>query len=131
MSTPRRGGKGKAPKAKHAGGRPSLYRPEYCQRLIAWGKQGLSFESFASDVDVCVDTLYEWDQRHPEFSDAKKRASAYSRAWWERMGQSGMLATGFSSAVWIFNMKNRFGWRDKSPEESVESAEAIAKAMIA
>jgi hypothetical protein len=115
---------------KQKTGRPSLYRPEYCQRLIAWGKQGLSYESFASDVDVCVDTLYEWEKVHKEFSDAKKKASAYSRAWWERMGQTGMLATGFSASVWIFNMKNRFGWRDRQPEEAADDADAVAARVI-
>ncbi len=60
-------------KLKRKEGRPTLYRPEYCDRLILHCKKGLSYEAFAGVVDVCVDTLYEWEKVHPKFSEAKKR----------------------------------------------------------
>lgn len=102
-------------------GRPSKYRDTYCDLLIAHMSQGLSFESFASTAQVNRDTLYSWCQHHADFSDAKKRGEAVSLLFWERLGidaSQGRLP-GFSAAAWIFNMKNRFGWRDKQRDEEL------------
>lgn len=55
---------------------------------------------------------------HPEAFPTEKVESAEAayRVFWEGKGVDGMLGKipGFSAATWIFNMKNRFGWRDKS-----------------
>ncbi len=50
-----------------------------------------------------------------EFNLVIKRARELSIVWWEEAGQS--LTTGEikgSAVTWIFNMKNRCGWRDQS-----------------
>ena len=125
MTRTARSGKGKAKPKKM--GRPSLYRPEYCDKLIDWAKQGLGYESFASVPGVSIQTLYDWEKAHPEFLEAKKKAQAHLMAWWERAGIKGEIPTG----TWIFNMKNRFGWRDRQPEEVAEEAEAVASRVIA
>lgn len=102
-----------------ATGRPTKYKPEYCQLLLEHCEKGLSFEAFAGVVRVCVDTLLEWANKHPEFSLAKKEASALSRLFWERLGiriAAGQLKNA-NAAVYIFNMKNRFKWRDRWNDE--------------
>lgn len=53
-------------------GRPSNYKPEYCEMLVQHMEQVHSFESFGAIINVCRDTLYEWCRQHPEFSYAKK-----------------------------------------------------------
>lgn len=104
-------------------GRPTDYDPSYCDMLIEHLKQGYSFESFAADVDVCKDTLYEWIKAHPEFSDAKKRGTAKSQKWWEKKSIDHLIISKdgdrLDTGNWIFNMRNRFGWRDR-PEETTE-----------
>jgi len=105
-------------------GAPSKYRPEYCEMLIKHMTTGLSFESFAGTVDVCDDTLREWESRHPEFSAAKKRAFAKNRVFWEEAGTQGLFSgkdgPQLNATVWIFNMKNRFRkeWTDTHKVES-------------
>ena len=97
-------------------GRPTKYKPEYCQMLIEHARQGLSFESFAAVINVNIDTIYHWCTLFPEFSEAKKMATCHSRLFWESMGVSGVkgFIPNFSTSGWIFNMKCRFGWRDGS-----------------
>lgn len=96
-------------------GRPSKYKEEYNEQLIAHMSQGLSFETFAAVIDVNVDTLHEWAKVHPSFSDSKKVAFTKNQLFYERMGIAMMAGKidKASAVVWIFNMKNRFGWRDK------------------
>jgi len=105
----------KVPPTGNPKGRPTKYRASYCKQLITWMGKGLSFESFAGDVDVDRDTVYEWAKAHEEFADAKRKGSAKSQAFWEKMGvagSSGQLPN-FKTGAWVFNMKNRFSWRDK------------------
>jgi transposase len=75
-------------------GRPSKYKPEFCEMVIAHMEKGNSFWSFAAEVDVCFDTLSEWCRAHPEFSEAKKRGMAKLLKFDEQlnlMGSSGQL----------------------------------------
>lgn len=119
-------------------GRPSLYKPEYCDKLIEHMAKGLSFESFAGSVGVCRNTLYDWAKAHPEFDKAKDMALERARIFWEQLGITHILnesesthglgssSRSLNSTVWMFNMKNRFGWRDKQPGEVDVSVNVFA-----
>jgi hypothetical protein len=78
-------------------------------------KEGLSFQSFGGVVGVSIETLYTWEEKYTEFLDAKKRGKASCLLWWEKLGRAGTAGriSNFNTASWIFNMKNRFEWRDK------------------
>jgi len=97
-----------------AGGRPTLYKKEYCQMLIDHMAQGYSYATFAATINTHRDTLHEWEQKHPEFSDAKKIAFTKCQQWWETQAMKGMWtengenATNLNTTLWIFNMKCRF-----------------------
>ena len=96
-------------------GRPTKYDSKYCQELIDHMSEGNSIMSFATKVGVCEDTVYEWFKVYEEFSVAKKKAVAASEVWWQDLGRK--LASSGNGPVYIFNMKNRFGWKDKSEIE--------------
>lgn len=59
---------------KHAGGRPTEYRPEYCDAVIEAMSRGLSLTAFAGTIRVARETVYKWMSVHREFSDAVSRA---------------------------------------------------------
>jgi hypothetical protein len=129
-----RSAKRKAKKPKKKMGRPSDYRPEYCEMLIKhMGDEGLSFEAFAGVVKKDRDTLYQWEKRYPDFADAKKKATALNLLFWEKIGITGMAGKlpRFNVVAWIFSMKNRHGYRndpavDKPPEQDPAIADALA-----
>lgn len=96
-------------------GRPSDYKPEYCEMVIEHMAQGLSFESFAGVVSTSKPTLYSWAEKNEEFLNAKRIGTEKCRVFWEKAGIKGLFLgkeEKFNAAVWVFNMKNRFGWRD-------------------
>lgn len=113
----------------NAVGRPTLYKPEYCELLIEHMGSGLSFEAFAGVVGVCKKTLYDWEKANPEFLHAKSEGLEKARLFWEKLGVNNIINESFgkdgsrslNSTVWIFNMKNRFGWRDKQPDEAPDT----------
>lgn len=98
-------------------GRPSLYRPEYCDAVVAHMAEGASLTSFAAEIDVARDTLTEWATVHPEFSAAVKRAKAKCAAWWEKRGRDGAEKGALPGAntLIIFGLKNMAPdeWSDK------------------
>lgn len=104
-------------------GRPTKFKPEYCERLIDHMAMGKSFETFCAclfresngEIRVSRATLYNWCEQHPEFLDAKKLGIELSYEFWEELGITAVNTPPgqFNTGVWVFNMKNRFCWRDK------------------
>lgn len=117
-----------ADKKKTTKGRPSKYKEEYCELLIKHMEQGLSFETFGATIGVSKQTLYDWVNAHSLFLDAKKTAFLKCQLFWEQLGIDGVFSTkasALNTGVWVFNMKNRFGWRDK-----IEIEQTVAEIKI-
>lgn len=102
-----------------AGGRPTLYDPAYCERVIEWAKDGMSLVEIAAEIGVVRQTLYDWEEAHPEFLDALTRARLECQAWWERQGRTNLLTQGFNHSLWAKNMGCRFkgDWTEKTQTE--------------
>jgi hypothetical protein len=101
------------------GGRPTLYDPAYCERVIEMGKQGKSLVQIAVSLGVVRQTVRNWGDEHPEFLAALTRAREESQAWWEGMGQEGLVMQGFNASLWGKNVSCRFpdDWTDKTKQE--------------
>lgn len=111
------------PKKKNKGGRPSLYKAEYCQMLIEHGLDGNPYETFGASVGVCTDTLNEWCDVHPEFSAAKKIGRTAALKWWFEMGKNNLITPEgekFNATIWIFTLKAMFGLRDGAESKASE-----------
>lgn len=72
-----------------AGGRPSKYKKAYCSRIVELAKQGLLPISWAADLQVSKQTLHQWRQDHPEFSDAFSLAKTISESEMTKRGIEG------------------------------------------
>lgn len=80
--------KDEQPRIPHAGGRPTLYRPEYAAQVEAEMAKGYSLGAFAGIIGVARNTLDEWAQRHPEFLGALRRGHAKRLLQWEKAGMT-------------------------------------------
>ena len=120
-------------KPVNAIGRPTKYKEEYCQLLVEHMADGLSYESFAGVVGVSKQTIYDWEKVNSDFLDSKKKGFAMAQLFWEKAGLNGMFMGGkdnpFNATVWVFNMKNRFGWVDRK-ETSHAVTEETKKLII-
>lgn len=85
--------------------------------------KGYSLEALRGHLMIDRDTLYEWTKKggryfKPSFSEAVKKGLDRGREFWERIGIE--MSTMNSKkrpgnfVTWIFNMKNRYGWTDKT-----------------
>jgi hypothetical protein len=99
-------------------GRPSKYRPEMLDTILALMQDGASLVEVCAEIGISRETCAQW--QNPEspwynktFSDTIKRGVELSSAWWERVGRTNLKDRDFNYTGWYMNMKNRFGWKDK------------------
>lgn len=89
--------------------------PEDWEKIIIEASQ-----EGASNVEImCLLGIYRSAFRtlkedYPEFRAAVKRGKLLCQAWWERRGREMSCGDNGNPTTWIFNMKNRFDWRDKA-----------------
>lgn len=108
----------KEPARKNPVGRPTKYKPEYCEKIVELAKEGKGWVAWAIACGVDRPTLYAWGDQHPEFLTALKEAKLYEQLWWEEIGQSSVLAKNFQAAVWRTSMQARF--REDYTERKVQ-----------
>ena len=62
-------------------GRPSKYRPEYCETALELGRRGWGITEAANYFGVVASTFSLWEKRYPDFKQAAKRIRENSRFW--------------------------------------------------
>lgn len=104
---------------KNKGGRPTKYNPIYCDQAIEFMGQGYSLTAFAGSIDVSRDTVYEWQSKHVEFSDAIKMARAKGQMRWEERLRDQAISNSGNTGAIAFAMKNLYAddWREKQEIE--------------
>jgi hypothetical protein len=97
-------------------GRPTDYKPEYCEAVINHMKDGASLTSFAAEINCARSTINVWMEQNAEFSEAVKIAKSKCAAWWEKLGRSGASGEAqVNPTLVIFGLKNMAAddWREK------------------
>lgn len=90
-------------------GRPSKYKPEYCERVVEMAREtGAGPAEYAAEFDVDRASMYRWAEEHEEFRTALTRAKIQEQAWWERAGKTGLFADKFNALVWKTSVQARF-----------------------
>lgn len=126
---------GKKEEKKKAGG-PSRYKPEYCEQVVEFMSEGLSFIAFCASIGHHSAVVYRWVDKYPEFKDAKLLAEEKSQLWWEKVSRAGTIGqiAGFNANSCRFNMSNRFpkSFKNKiehsnDPENPVTWAALVAQ----
>ncbi len=102
-------------------GRPSLYDPAYCEKVIELGKLGKSVEQIASHLNLSLRVLYKWRDEYEEFMHALEDAKQYEQAWWEEQAHTYMVENKdgprLNASLWSRSMAARF---PKKYRESVK-----------
>lgn len=83
-------------------------------------RNGASLCEVAADLGISEETIHVWkrDGKHKAFSAALAAGTALAQAWWEKLGRAGAAGrVDVQPALWIFNMKNRFKWSDRTETE--------------
>ena len=104
---------------RHVGGRPTKYKAAYVDDVISHLGEGFTLASWAGEIGVSRECVYEWARVHEEFSDAIKKGRAKGQGVWEkRLAVQATTGSGNTAAI-IFAMKNLYqdDWADKIVNE--------------
>jgi hypothetical protein len=116
---------------RNNGGKPSSYRPEYCDMVVEICSEGYTLTAFAGKIGVSRETVNKWQELHPEFADAVTRAKAGIAAWWQDRGRKVAEdgGPGGQAQMVIFGLKN-VAPEDFSDRQHVELTGAGGKDLI-
>ncbi len=115
---------------KRKQGHPTLYRPEYCEKVIEMGKQGLSKAAMALAFNVNRDTIHAWEKAHPAFSDAIAQAVDYAQSWWEDQARKGIWdKKNFDGSLWAKIAASRFADYRKVTRLDLTSSDGSVSAL--
>jgi transposase len=104
-------------------GRPTLYDPAYCDKVVELGRIGKSVEQIAAILDVSLRTMYSWRDAHEEFLHALDDAKTYEQAWWEEQAAAYMVenkeSDRLNATLWSRSMAARFPkkYRESTKQE--------------
>jgi hypothetical protein len=102
-------------KLKHAGGRPTLYRREMCDRLVDAMAGGLTAEA-AARIGISARSLFYWQQQHPEFLQAIQAGRQRSQLWWEERALAMASGEAGNTQIVMLGLRNRSraatGWNN-------------------
>ncbi|QOZ68869.1 hypothetical protein [Bradyrhizobium arachidis] len=93
-------------------GRPSQYKPEYCEVVIEFMGQGYSLTAFAGHIRQSKDAVYDWIRAHADFSHAVSRARAARIAALEAKLLRARKGAETSAAVFALKNADPEEWRD-------------------
>jgi hypothetical protein len=103
-------------KPKHAGGRPTLYRREMCDRLVEAMAGGLTAEAAAARIGISARSLFYWQQQHPEFLQAIQEGRQRSQLWWEERALAMANGEAGNTQIVMLGLRNRSraatGWNN-------------------
>jgi transposase len=95
-------------------GRPTKYKPEFCDLVIDLMSQGRSLDGCAPIMGVHPDSLYQWQHDYPEFSDAVRIGRAHATQFWEDrlIKVADGLPGNANSIMWALKNRSRAaaGW---------------------
>jgi hypothetical protein len=77
------------------------YDPEFAERVVGLGREGLSRAEIAVQLGVGLRQFAVWAARYPEFDQALDLAETEALAWWRRLPREAVMKGGvFHPAVW-------------------------------
>ncbi len=116
-----------------SGGRPTDYLPEFCETVLALGREGACKAEIAAEIGVTRQTLDNWASVHPEFLDAVTHARELSAGWWEKQGRAGVWGSPtFNANAYSLQVRNRFpdDWRDKTETKTTLAADSTIAGLF-
>lgn len=93
-------------------GRPSEYKPEYCEAVQDYMAQGYSLTAFAGNIRKSRQAVYEWINQHSEFGDAVSRARSARVAALETKLLRSRKGAETSAAIFALRNADPMEWRD-------------------
>lgn len=108
-------------------GRPSDYRPEYCEVARNLLKEGCCKVEIAYELDVNISTLNRWIEQFPEFRNAIEGDASFAEGWWMKEGKANLANGRYNTRMYELQMMNRFGWKKNAETKNEQNVSVELK----
>ena len=110
-------------KPRYIFGRPTKYKPEFCQAVVEYMTQGFSLKACAGYLCTTYDSINDWMKIYPDFFHAVKDGQALAALWWEQKLMENADSGKGNASSCIFGVKNRSQeqWKDKHEVDNTSS----------
>lgn len=99
--------------------------PNWKELIINKMSQGASKEELILELGISWDLFWRLRDEEKEFSVTIKKGEELCKAWWMKKARENLSDKNFSAVLWYMNMKNRFGWKDKSETDFTSGGKKI------
>lgn len=99
-------------------GRPTLYEPEYCQRVVEVMGQGYDLTAFAGTIGVSRDAVYDWAERHVEFRHAVQVGRARRLFALQQKLLTTQIGVGVTASIFALKNAAPDEWQDRYNTET-------------
>ena len=115
---------------KHAGGRPTKYKPEYADEAVKLCILGATDAEMADFFGVTEQTFNNWKHQYPEFFESLKDGKIKADANVSRsLYQTAIEGNTTAQIFWLKNRQPR-QWRDKQEIDHTTKGEKIEPTRI-
>ena len=91
----------------------------WAKELIEYYKEGYSDAEVAAAMNITVREYYAQISENAVFGKLVEYGRTLSLAWWEGQARKNINNKQFNTPLWVFTMKNKYGWADKVETSSV------------
>lgn len=91
---------------------------DWARKLIELYSEGYSDAEVAAEMKITIREYYKQIQENPVFAKLVEFGRTLSLAWWEGQARKNLNNKQFNTPLWVFNMKNKYGWADKTEVKS-------------
>lgn len=96
-------------------------QPKWIKPLIDGYKNGYSDVEVCRELDITLKVFNLMYQENEGFRKLVDYGRMMQQAWWMEQGRKNLWNKDFSVSLWNFNMKNRFGWADKTETKNSDA----------
>lgn len=91
---------------------------DWARELINLYSEGYSDAEVASEMKITVREYYKQIEDNPVFAKLVEFGRTLALAWWESQARKNLTNKQFNTPLWVFNMKNKYGWAERTEVKS-------------
>lgn len=85
----------------------------WATELVEYYKQGYADSEVACAMNISMRQFNTMLADNPTFAKLVEFGRTLSLAWWEGQARKNLGNKQFNTPLWVFTMKNKYGWADK------------------
>lgn len=108
-----------------AGGRPTDYKPEYCDMVIEWLASGKLMYDFADKIGANIVTVHRWRKTNPEFCKAITEGEELKSYWGQKFVQEAVRDHTIQGVPFVMYCRNFLKLKTRDDNQDTEDLKKV------